>query len=222
MLVTECLLENSAAPTVCFHADFPHCLFLGFSAGSMGIRAQLAWPSAAVSANRHWPVVKLGDCWLAPGLSSHCHWAQLPGPQSSPRWDYAQCSQYFTYCSLGCVSRSSECSWRVYWQESRQSGVAEGAGRNGVYFQCPRPFSSFFLNLIFSIHFVARCSSFLLSFVLYSYGAGVEVTFSPDIFYSCISAVALSMAPIATTTIRYPGENFQVLKFLRQAWLFYN
>lgn len=100
--------------------------------------------------------------------------------------------------------------------DRKVTGLAEGAGRNGVYFQYPRPFSSLFPNLVLSIHLVAKSSTFVLSFVLISYWAGIEVTSSPDISYSFISTVALNMAPIAITTSRYPGENLQVLKFLRQ------
>lgn len=120
------------------------------------------------------------------------------------------------------------CLW-LFWQQLKNLLTGRSpvwGGRRGREIWClfpvSRPFSSFLLNLMLSIHFVAKDSSFLLSFVLISYCAGVEITSSSDISYSCISAVALDMAPIAITTIRYPGENLQVLKFLRQAWLFYN
>lgn len=41
VLVAECSWENSAAPTGCFHAVFPYCLFLDLSASSRGIRARV-------------------------------------------------------------------------------------------------------------------------------------------------------------------------------------
>lgn len=34
--------------------------------------------------------------------------------------------------------------------------------------------------------------------------------------------MVLITAPIAVSTVSYPGEDFQVLKVLGQAWLFYN
>lgn len=78
MLVTECLLENSAVPTVCFHTVFSHCLLsFGFSAGSMGIRAQACLTLTKCLQTGCWPMVKLGRCWLAPGLGSHCHWTPI-------------------------------------------------------------------------------------------------------------------------------------------------
>lgn len=152
MLVTECLLENSAAPTVCLCAGFPHCLLsFGFSAGA---DACLALTSSVCKqglthAGAGWLLAGSWSWWPLPLDSS-----RLPGPQSSsPGWDDAHCSQYFLYCSLGCVSGSSDSSWRIYWQEGHRCGVVEGAGRYGVYFQCPghSPLSS-----------LTSCSAYIL------------------------------------------------------------
>lgn len=59
-------------------------------------------------------------------------------------------------------------------------------------------------------------------FVVISGCAGSEVTFSPAISSSRLSVMALITAPIAITTIRYPGEEFQALEALGQARLLYN
>lgn len=106
------LAGKSAAPTICSHAVFPHCLFLGFPAGSMGIRA-LTSSICKQGADLQWGWGFAAGSWTQQSLPLD---SKLPGPQSSsPGWDYAQCSQYFMYCSLGCVS--SDSSWRIYWQE---------------------------------------------------------------------------------------------------------
>lgn len=170
----------------------------------------------------HWPVVKLGGCLLSPGLDSSDTGLQTSWPSMLLTW-MGLCTVFpLLHYSLGCVSRSSENNQRVYWQGGHQSGVAEWQGEI-VFISNVLGHSPLFSLASCSAYILwPRVVVFLLSFVLISYWVGVEVTSCQDISYCCISAVALSMAPIAITTIRYPGESFQVLKFLRQVWLSYN
>lgn len=155
---------------------------------------------------------KLGGCWLALELSSHCHWTPSFLALNPAHLNGIMRSVPSTSCialwvvSLGLLTAAEG------FTDGKVTNLGWQKGQGEMVFIYSIPgHSPFFPNLMLSIHFVAKGSSFLSFFVLISYWARVEVTSSTDISYSCISAMALNIASIAFTTIRHPGKNL-VLK----------